>query len=587
MLGIGGWRLLRALGIDCEVCHLNEGHAAFAVLERARDFMIRSRQTFAVALRCTRAGNIFTTHTPVEASFDRFTPEVMGAYFKDYCAGLAVSLEEVLGLGRINSADPSEPFNMAFLAMRGCAAVNAVSQLHRHVSQRIFQPLFPGWPEAEVPIACITNGVHVPSWDSAEADAFWTQTCGKERWIGTLEEIERAICCADDQAFWTLRTKSRHRFVQAVRWRVAHHRGVLAHAAAPADHLDPNALTLGFARRFTAYKRPNLLLHDPERLTRMLTNSNRPIQLLVAGKAHPADDQGRSMVRQWIDYAHRPEVNGRVVFLEDYDLALAAEMVQGIDLWVNTPRRPWEACGTSGMKVLVNSGLNLSELDGWWAEAYTPEVGWALGDRLEHGDDSAWDAKEADELYRLLEQEVIPAFYDRDERGIPVRWIAKIRASMSRLAPRFSTNRMVREYTERCYLPAAENYRRRAADKGALARKIEQWQVSLENHWSDVHFGNRYLQDAGERYTIRVQVYLGGLNPEAVAVELYADAGADAERARVPMERREAISGAVNGWIYQATVRKNRPADDYTPRVVPHCPDAFIPLEARQILWFR
>ena len=276
------------------------------------------------------------------------------------------------------------------------------------------------------------------------------------------------------------------------------------------------------------------------------------------------------MVRQWIDYASRREVSGKVVFLEDYDMALAAELVQGVDLWVNTPRRPREACGTSGMKVLVNGGLNLSELDGWWAEAYTPEVGWAMGDREEHGDDPGWDSHEAAELYRLLEQEVIPAFYDRDERGIPVRWLAKVRVSMGRLAPRFSSNRMVREYVECHYLPAADNYRRRAADKGALAVPIEQWRKSLESHWPEIHFGNRYVRDASDGYAVRVQVYLGAVRPESVAVELYADAVDGKDGARIAMKHGEAVSGAVNGWIYQATVQKDRPADHYTPRVVPH-----------------
>lgn len=587
VLGIGGWRLLRELGVDCEVCHLNEGHAAFAVLERARHFMVRSGQPFAVALCCTRAGNIFTTHTPIEDRLDRLAPELMGAYFKHYATSLGIGLEELLALGRANPGNISEPFNTAYLALRGCRSANAVSRLHGQVSRRIFQSLFPSWPEAEVPIGYITNGVHVPSWDSADAEAFWTESCGQGRWSGTLEEIEQAICRADDQAFWSFRTKSRQHFVDAVRRRAACHRAALGNRAAPVEHLDPNALTLGFAHRFTAYKRPNLLLHAPERLTRMLINRERPAQLVVAGKAHPTDDEGRQMVRQWIDYSRRPEVRGRVVFLEDYDLALAAELVQGVDLWINTPRRPWEACGTSGMKVLVNGGLNLSELDGWWAEAYTPEVGWAVGDQPEHGDDSGSDEHEAEELYRLLEQEVIPAFYDRDERGIPVQWVAKVRASMSRLAPRFSSNRMVREYTERCYLPAAEDYRRRADDKGTLARQIEQWRKSLEDHWSDVHFGNRYLQDESDRYVVRVQVYLGAVNSDSIAVELYADAVDGAEPTRVPMKRGEAISGAVNGWIYEAAVQKDRPADDYTPRVVPYQADAFIPAEARQILWFR
>ncbi|HLH78614.1 MAG TPA: alpha-glucan family phosphorylase [Candidatus Binataceae bacterium] len=587
VLGIGGWRLLRELGISCEVCHLNEGHAAFVTLERARDFMQQTGCSFLVALRCTRVGNVFTTHTPVAAGFDRFSKDLMTAYFADYARTAAIGLEQLLALGRVNPEDSSEPFNMAYLALRGCGSANAVSRLHGRVSRRIFQPLFIRWPEAEVPVEYVTNGIHVPSWDSAAADALWTESCGKGRWMGELEKVEDAIGSLGDDALWTLRMNSRRAFVDAVRRRAERHRVALGDSTGlrTADHLDYNALTLGFARRFTGYKRPNLLLLEPERLTRILNNVN-PVQLVVAGKAHPADEEGRRMVREWVEYARRPEVRGRVIFLEDYDMTLAAELVQGVDLWINTPRRPWEACGTSGMKLLVNGGLNLSELDGWWAEAYAPEVGWALGDRQEH-EDPQWDIREAQELYRLLEQDIVPAFYERDARGIPVRWIARVRASMSGLAPRFSANRMVREYTQRCYLPAAQRYRRRTADNGGLGSRIEQWHNSLSNHWSEIRFGNLFVQDGGAQRLVRVQVYLGGMNPEGVAVELYADELDGASLVRVPMVRAEAITGAVNGWTYQASVGKDRSADQYTPRVVPYHPEASVPLEARQIVWFR
>lgn len=294
------------------------------------------------------------------------------------------------------------------------------------------------------------------------------------------------------------------------------------------------------------------------------------------------------MVREWVECSLRPEVRGRVVFLEDYDIALAAELVQGVDLWINTPRRPWEACGTSGMKLLVNGGLNLSERDGWWAEAYVPEAGWALGDRQEHEDDPGWDAHEADELYRLLEQEVVPAFYRRDARGIPVDWVARIRASMARLAPRFSSNRMVREYAERCYLPATNSYRGRAANRGALAAQVEDWYTALRNQWSDVHFGNLYVQQETAQYVIHVQVYLGRLDPDSVEVELYANAlDRDGGPVRIAMRKGATVAGAFGGWIYEATITKDRPADHYTPRVIPRHGNAFVPLEAPEIVWFR
>ena len=585
-LGIGGWRLLRELGLDCEVCHLNEGHAAFAVLERARDFMLRAGCSFAVALRCTRAGNVFTTHTPVAAGFDRFAPELLSSYLRDYAGKLQINIESLLALGRSDERNEREPFNMAYLAMRGCGSANAVSELHRHVSQRIFQPLFPRQAEVQVPIGHVTNGVHVPSWDSAAADAFWTENCGKGRWIGTLEEIERAVSRASDEAIWTLRTDNRRVLVDAVRRRIVRQqmRFIDGGIAGPLDY---NILTLGFARRFTGYKRPNLLLCDHERLTRILTKPSHPAQLVIAGKAHPADVEGQRFVREWIEYGSQSAVRGRVIFLEDYDLALAAELVQGVDLWINTPRRPWEACGTSGMKLLVNGGLNLSELDGWWAEAYTPEAGWALGDRQEHDDAPGWDAHEAHELYRILENEVIPTFYLRDERGVPSKWVARIRTSMGRLAPRFSSNRMMREYTEQCYLEAARRFHRRAASNGALADELERWHNALQSHWPEVRFGNRYDQDGAGKSTVRVQLYLGGVDRDAVAVELYAEGLGGADPVRVPMAPDGAIAGAVNGWIYQARIGSERPFDHYTPRALPRHGEALVPLEAGEILWFR
>ena len=421
LLGIGGWRLLGALGIQPEVCHLNEGHAAFAVLERARSFMEETGQPFEVALAVTRAGNLFTTHTAVAAGFDRFAPALIEQYLGRYAEEkLGITLHDLLALGRQNPNDSSESFNMAYLAIRGSGAVNGVSRLHGKVSRHLFEPLFPHWPEDEVPVGHVTNGVHMPSWDSAPADDLWTEACGKDRWLGTTENLEQDIRRVSDATLWQFRTAASKSLVEYARERLS--RQLAASGASPeavdsAKHLfDPNALTLGFARRFATYKRPNLLLHDPERLLRLLTNPERPVQLIIAGKAHPADQAGQALIQEWMHFIRRPEARPHVIFLSDYDMLLTEHLVQGVDVWINTPRRPWEASGTSGMKVLVNGGINLSELDGWWAEAYTPEVGWALGDGQEHGDDPAWDAVEADALYDLLEREVIPEFYARDEK---------------------------------------------------------------------------------------------------------------------------------------------------------------------------
>jgi starch phosphorylase len=348
-----------------------------------------------------------------------------------------------------------------------------------------------------------------------------------------------------------------------------------------------DTLTLGFARRFAAYKRPNLILHDPQRLLSILQNSERPAQLVIAGKAHPDDQAGQAMIKEWFQFLRRPEARARVLFLPDYDLLMAERLVQGVDLWINTPRRPWEASGTSGMKVLVNGGVNLSELDGWWAEAYSPEVGWALGDGREHDHDPAWDAAEAQALYSLLENDVAPAFYRRDAQGIPTAWVAKMRESMARLTPRFSANRVVREYTESYYFPAAASYRRRAAKRGALGVDVLSWRQTLARHWHEVRFGEvRVTTEAGaHRFT--VEVYLGGLDPEAVRVELFANPVAMEEPTRLTMTRGEKLEARGNAYFYNASVPASRSAGDYTPRLVPRHPEAKVPLEAGEILWQR
>ena len=592
VLGIGGWRLLAALGIEPEVCHLNEGHAALAILERARGFMQATGQSFEVALAVTRAGNLFTTHTAVAAGFDRFAPALI-----EHCLGgyartqLGITLHDVLALGRRNPSDPAEDFNMAYLAIRGSGSVNGVSRLHGKVSRHLFEPLFPRWPADEVPVGHVTNGVHMPTWDSAAADDLWTEACGKDRWLGTTEAHEQHIRAISDTSLWQLRTAARKSLVEYVRERLS--RQLAASGASPeavdgAKHLfDPDTLTLGFARRFATYKRPNLLLHDPGRLLRLLTHPRRPVQLIMAGKAHPADQAGQALIRQWTHFIRRPEVRPHVIFLSDYDMLLAEQLVQGVDVWLNTPRRPWEASGTSGMKVLVNGGINLSELDGWWAEAYSPDAGWALGDGQEHDNDPAWDANEAEALYDLLEREVIPEFYSRDEQGIPGAWVARMRESMARLTPRFSTNRAVREYTEQFYLPAATTYRARAAAKGAIGAQLVDWRHALEQNWIALRFGEMNVATAGAQHEFDVQVYFADLDPATVRVELYAEGVGEGAPVRQEMKHVRHAAGAKDGDTYHARVPATRPATHYTARLLPRHDGAAIPLEAAHILWQR
>jgi starch phosphorylase len=592
LLGIGGWRLLQALGIQPEVCHLNEGHAAFAILERARTFMDENSQPFDVALAVTRSGNLFTTHTAVPAGFDRFAPELIEQYLGTYAREkLGISGHDFLALGRQNPDDSTESFNMAYLAIRGSGAINGVSRLHGKVSRHIFEPLFPHWPEDEVPVGYVTNGVHMPSWDSAPADELWTAACGKDRWLGTMETLDQDIRRVSDTQLWEFRTAAGKSLVDYARSRLSLQlatSGATPETIEEAKHLfDPNALTLGFARRFATYKRPNLLLHDPARLLRLLANPERPVQLVIAGKAHPADQAGQDLIREWIQFIRQSGARPHVIFLSDYDMLLTEHLVQGVDVWINTPRRPWEASGTSGMKVLVNGGLNLSVLDGWWAEAYTPDVGWALGDGQEHGEDPAWDAFEADALYDLLESQVIPEFYNRSANGIPTAWVNRMRESMARLTPQFSASRTVREYTEQHYIPAAAAYQLRAANKGAIGKQVVDWRRSMDRNWSSSHFGNLRVDSNAERHVFEVEIFLNGLDPNSVRVELYANEINGGDPVRMRMQCAKPMPDASRGLAFHTTVAATRSANDYTVRMIPQREGIAVPLEFGRILWQR
>ena len=380
---------------------------------------------------------------PAEPAMLANVPRLITAYYVETPDPSAPEQRVVFGTSGHRGSALETSFNeWHILAIRGSGAVNGVSRLHGKVSRRLFEPLFPHWPEDEVPVGYVTNGVHMPTWDSAPADDLWTEACGKDRWLGTTDTLERGIRGVSDARLWHFRLAASKSLVEYARERLSRD---LAASGAPPEAVDgakqlfdPNTLTLGFARRFATYKRPNLLLHDRARLLRLLANPERPVQLIIAGKAHPQDQAGQALIREWIRFIRQPATRSHIIFLCDYDMLLTEHLVQGVDVWINTPRRPWEASGTSGMKVLVNGGINLSELDGWWAEAYAPEVGWALGDGQEHGDDPAWDAVEAEALYELLEREVIPEFYTRDDQGIPTAWIRRMRESMANLTPHFS-----------------------------------------------------------------------------------------------------------------------------------------------------
>jgi starch phosphorylase len=590
VLGIGGWRLLQALDIQPQVCHLNEGHAAFAILERAYNFMMETGQTFDAALAATRAGNLFTTHTSVAAGFDCFPASLVQQYLGKYAEQkLGITTQQLLALGMNDASNESESFNMAFLAIHGSGSVNAVSRLHGEVSRHIFEHLFPNWPAAEIPVGYITNGVHMPTWDSKEADEIWTEYCGKDRWMGMSNDLEQNIRRVPDERLWEMRTNANKVLIEFAGEHLS--RQLLGSGHSPevvelAKHLfDPNVLTLGFARRFAPYKRPNLLLHDPQRLLRLLTNTEFPVQLIISGKAHPSDREGQDLIKEWIHFIKQNNFQPRVIFLSDYDMHISEHLVQGVDVWINTPRRPWEASGTSGMKVLVNGGINLSELDGWWAEAYTPETGWAIGDGNEHADDTLWDAVEAEQLYTTLEQKVVPEFYNRNEKGIPTDWIKRMRESMAQLTPRFSADRTVREYTEKHYLPAAKAYLDRAANKGEKGKRISDSILSMEQKWNTLHFGKVKVETVKNHYKFEISVYFQDLNPDNVRIELYSDELNNEARIVQKMTRGNNLEGESNAFTYYASVSIHRAASDFTARAIPLIPDVSVPLEISNITW--
>lgn len=590
ILGIGGWKLLNALNITPEVCHMNEGHAAFVVLERANYFMKENGVSFEEALTATRAGNLFTTHTAVAAGFDHFTPALMEQFLGDYARSeLKIDFDDLLALGREEPKNANESFNMAYLAIRGSGAVNGVSHLHGEVSRKLFQNLFPRWPAEEVPVGYVTNGVHMPCWDSVYADKIWTDACGKDRWKGNLENLDQQILEIPGEKLWKFRTESRKNLIGFIRnefERQVSASGQPGMIEMAKEIFDPNTLTLGFARRFVPYKRPDLLLYDPERFIRILTNPEKPVQLVIAGKAPPFDESGKTLIRRWIQFIQQHNLYKHVIFLNDYDMMMGECLVQGVDVWINTPRRPWEASGTSGMKVLVNGGINLSELDGWWAEAYTPEVGWALGDLKEHNDDPAWDVAEANALYELLEQQVVPEFYTRNDNGIPERWVNKMRNSMAKLTPRFSANRTVREYTEQYYLPAAANYIKRTGEKGAVSRRIVNAKHAFSNKWGEINIRETQTEIVENGYLFRVSIFMNNIKSGEISVELFAEGINNGKPERITMEPESNFSDQEE-CMYHAKVISTRPARDYTVRIIPNYENISVPLEDNMILWQR
>ena len=603
VLGVGGIRALEALGLRPEVCHINEGHSAFLGLERIRLLMAQHGLSFGEAHEASAAGNVFTTHTPVPAGIDIFDPHLIDTYFAPYYPTLELTREQFMALGLQDAHNPNQGFNMAVLALRLSSRVNGVSKLHGAVARRMWQSMWQDLPVDEVPIESITNGIHSRSWISQDMAGLYDRYLGP-RWIAepAHQSVWERVDLIPDEELWRTHERRRERLVAFCRGRLQKQyqaRGALpAEVARAAEVLHPDALTIGFARRFATYKRATLLFHDVERLARLLNDREWPVQIIFAGKAHPRDEQGKSLIKDIIHFSRREEFRNHVVFIEDYDMNVARYMLGGVDVWLNTPRRPREASGTSGMKAAANGALNLSILDGWWAEAYTPDVGWSIGRGEEYEDLAYQDAVESAALYNLLEKEVVPLFYTRGRDGLPRGWIAKMKTSMRTLCPVFNTNRMVREYAERFYLPAAERFWHLAGDQGAKARALAAWKRHVSHNWSKIQV-QEVTVDAnalkvGDVLQVSARIELGELVPGDVQVEVYYgmvdDKGKIPEGTSTTMHPQGSAQpprGMEDGlYIFEGAIScRSSGRFGYAIRVLPYHRDMVHPYEMGLILW--
>ena len=531
LLGVGGIRALRKLGINPAVTHMNEGHSAFLGIERIRELVEREKLTTAQAIEALKPTNIFTTHTPVPAGNERFPVELIHTYADSLIAGTGLTRDQFMALGRENPSDHQEHFCMTVLALKLSGYNNGVSKLHGEISREMWQGIWPQVPRSEVPISSITNGVHVRTYAAQDIidllDRYFGPRFGEEP---TNLEIWNRMDRISDEELWRAHERCKLRLVAFARDRLRNQlerRGLTGnHLLQAKEALSPTTLTISFARRFATYKRGALLFRDPERLIKLLSDPERPIQLIFAGKAHPHDLPGKNLIKEIVHFASQPEIRSKIVFLENYDISIAQYLVSGSDLWLNTPRRPLEASGTSGMKAAINGVLNCSVLDGWWAEAYTPEIGWAIGYGEEYADPDMQDEIESKALYDLLEREIVPTFYTRGQDGLPREWITRMKASMSAIGAQFSSYRMLVEYSERFYFPALENYHQVSGDQYAEARQIAAYMEKIRHAWNDLRVEAIERPDTsslevGDTIEVGATVRLGRLSPEEVQVELY------------------------------------------------------------------
>ena len=588
ILGIGGMRALISMGIEPAVCHLNEGHSAFLALERIHYLIRKHRLSFSAAKTLASCSNIFTTHTPVNAGIDIFPPYLMDKYFTKIYQALALSRQEFLGLGQLNPYNQQEPFNMAVLALKLSDWANGVSRLHGRTARRMWQACWPDLPLAEVPIASITNGVHISTWISPKMAGLYDLYLGSGWRNNPVDPANWAgVDQIPDKELWQIREEERFELIAYIRRRLTNQYKAwcvnLERLSSVAGVFNPRALTIGFARRFTSYKRPTLLLRDLNRFLRLINDPRQPLQIVFAGKAHPDDKYGKEFIQQIINLSKQEHFFNRVVFLEDYDINIARNLLRGVDLWLGNPLRPMEASSTSGMKALLNGALQLSTLDGWWDEAWTLETGWAIGSRDVSDNLDYQDQKDAESLYQILEKEILPQFYNRDTDDVPKEWVLKIKNSIKAYAPFFNTHRMVQEYTTRFYVPAIENYKRFEANEFSQLKVYEIWKNHLLANWGKVTIEkveddpNCNKLEVGNVLPVKALLFLGELKPQDIVVEVYYGA-IDNEGKVTSGEKRVLTSFRNSGagkYLYSGDITCGQSGCfGYNLRVYPH--DAYL-----------
>lgn len=595
ILGIGGVRALRELGINPWMWHMNEGHSAFLGLERCRELVQGAGLTFYEALEAVAANAVFTTHTPVPAGNDAFSFEMMEKYFRPYWGQLKIARDEFLGIARQDQMGGPALFSMTVLALRMARRANGVSKLHGEVSRRIWKDLWPGVPESEVPIGSITNGIHTDTWLAPEMAKLLDAYAGS--WRDHLEATETwdKVENVPDDAYWAVRRELKRKMIDEVRDRLRAMRlrhGESTSRVREVDHLlDPDALTIGFARRFATYKRATLLFRDLERVKAILNQAGRPVQVIFAGKAHPADEPGKRFIQAIYDLAQQPGLEGRVAIVEDYDMNLARYLVQGVDVWLNNPRRPLEASGTSGEKAALNGVLNFSVLDGWWVEGYSGQNGWSIGEEREYRSTDEQDDADSQSLYQTLEDVIVPLYYDRDGDGIPHHWIRHSKEAIRTLAPAYSTRRMVQDYSRELYVPAIEHGEKLAADGYDLARQLSEWKGMVRLNWHHIHLEAKGPREqrltVGDELELEARVRLGGLDPADFIVEICQGREENGELRKfevVPMKRSKRLGDGV--YSYEGAIRpKTGGSYSYGVRVRPAHPDLADEHEVGLVRW--